>query len=109
MMLGDLLAAARGSAGAFHAWLAASDPGLAARVERAAVLEDDSPAGFARAAVSDFGRFASEEDWATLVSHLREAGADPGSTCLVGMVEWRLRALEDHARHDPQPSRGAHP
>jgi hypothetical protein len=95
-MLGDLLAAARNSAGAFQAWLAASDPELAARVTEAA---GESPAAFVRAAVSDFSRFASEEDWATLISRLRSGGNDPGRVCLVAMVEWRLEALHAHARH----------
>lgn len=108
-MLGDLLAAARDSAGGFGAWLAASDPDLAARVEEAAAREGSSPTGFVRAAVADFGRFASEEDWATLVSHLRGAVADPGSVCLVAMVEWRLEALGAHWRHDPSSSRPPNP
>jgi hypothetical protein len=95
-MLGDLLAAARNSAGAFQAWLAASDPELAARVAKAA---GDSPATFVRTAVSDFNRFASEEDWATLTSWLRGGSDDPGMVCLVAMVEWRLEALYAHARH----------
>ena len=98
-MLGDLLAAARNSAGAFQAWLAASDPELAARVAEAAAHEGDSPAAFVRAAVSDFSRFASEEDWATLTLGLRSGGDDPGTVCLVAMVEWRLEVLYAHARH----------
>jgi hypothetical protein len=98
-MLGDLLAAARDSAGAFQAWLAASDPELATRVTEAAAHEGDSPAAFVRAAVSDFSRFASEEDWATLTSRLRSGGDDPGTVCLVAMVEWRLEAQDTHARH----------
>jgi len=91
MMMGDMLAAARRNAGAFEAWLAASDPGLAGQIGDAAARQGLSPAGFARAAVAEFARFAGEEDWATLVSGLRESG-DPGTHCLLAMVHWRLTA-----------------
>ena len=90
-MLGDLLAAARSSSGGFQAWLKASDPELADRVAAAAAATDLSPTGYVRAAVSEFSRFASEEDWATLTSSLRDS-SDPGTTCLVAMVDWRLTA-----------------
>ena len=81
-MLGDILAAAR----------------LAA----AALAEDATPTAYLRIAVADFGRFASEEDWATLTSRLRDAEA-PGTACLVAMLEWRLARspvipAEGHAR-----------
>lgn len=89
VMLGDLLAAARDSAGNFQAWLKMSDPDLASKVAAAADREQMSPAGFVRAAVADFSRFAAEEDWATLVSSIRDSG-DPGSVCLLAMVHWRL-------------------
>lgn len=90
-MLGDLLAAARASAGAFQSWLEASDPALAEQVAAAAARESLTPAGFVRAAVADFSRLASEEDWATLVSSMRD-NADPGTVCLLAMVHWRLTA-----------------
>jgi hypothetical protein len=90
-MLGDILAAARASAGRLQSWLEASDPDLAAAVAAAAARENLSPAGFVRAAVADFARFAAEEDWATLTSSLRDS-ADPGTICLLAMVHWRLTA-----------------
>ncbi len=90
-MLGDLLASARASAGSFQAWLEITDPELAAAVAGAAAREGLSPTGFVRVAVADFSRLASEEDWATLVSSLRDAG-DPGTVCLLAMVHWRLTA-----------------
>ena len=98
MMLGDLLAAARNSAGGFQAWLIQSDPELAAGVAAAAEREQLSPAGFVRAAVADFSRFASEEDWATLTSSIRDS-QDPGAICLHAMVHWRLtvRGCADHS------------
>jgi hypothetical protein len=98
-MLGDLLAAARESSGQFEAWVAQADPGLAGDLREAARGEGLSPTGFVRAAVADFSRLASEEDWATLISAIRDS-ADPGTTCLLAMVDWRLTApcCGDHAR-----------
>lgn len=90
-MLGDLLAAARDKAGDVEIVLDAAEPKLAADFRAAAVSQEISPALLARSAVSDFARFASEEDWATLVSAMREA-QDPGTACLAAMVHWRLTA-----------------
>lgn len=88
-MLGDLLASARAGSGEFGAWLKASDPQLAAAVEAAAATEGLATTSFVRGAISEFSRFASEEDWATLTSAIKEA-EDPGTACLVAMVHWRL-------------------
>jgi hypothetical protein len=88
-MLGDLLAAARGSAADVERWLAAADPGLAARLRAAAAEDHETPAAYLRITVAEFGRFAGEEDWATLASRLRDS-ADPGTTCLLAMLAWRL-------------------
>ena len=101
VMLGDLLAAARDAAGDFQAWLHGSDPELAQAVASAATREGLTPAGFVRAAVADFSRFAAEEDWATLTSSLRDT-ADPGTICLLAMVHWRLtvRGCAQHEFHD---------
>jgi hypothetical protein len=108
MLLGDLLASARASAGSFQSWLKASDPAFAAQVEVAAETERTSPAGFVRAAVADFSRLASEEDWATLVSSMRD-DADPGTVCLLAMVHWRLtvRSCESHSFRHIHPHPGA--
>ena len=78
MMLGEVLGQARRA-------LAVLDPALRAEIERAG----ESPDVFARRAVSEFERSASEEDWATLVSRLRQS-RDPGADCLAAMVRWRL-------------------
>ena len=108
MMLGDLLGAARNSAGGFQKWLEASNPDVARQVWTAAAAERVTPASYVRAAMSDFARFAEEEDWATLISSLRESG-DPGTVCLLGMVHWRLTAKtcadHDHA-HSHQARSG---
>ena len=90
-MLGDILAAGRSAAGHFQAWLEESDPVLAARVADFAEREGLSPAAYVRAAVADFASLASEEDWATLTSSMRDTD-DPGTTCLLAMVHWRLTA-----------------
>lgn len=108
MMLGDLLAAARRSAPGIGRWLEAAHPALAARLAAAAEAEGVTPAGFVRIAVADFGRFATEDDWTTLISRLRD-DADPGATCLLAMLDWRLAAGEAHAAHaanHPAPAEG---
>jgi hypothetical protein len=89
MMLGDLLAAAGRSAAEFERGLAAVEPELARRLDAAAAADGEAAAGYLRVAVADFGRFASEEDWATLTSRLRDSAA-PGTACLRAMLEWRL-------------------
>src|SRR3546814_15012390 len=89
MMLGDMLAAARKSAGRFQAWLEGSNPALAAQVVERAAIQGLSPAAYVRVAVADFASLASEEDWATLISRVRDSG-DPGTVCLPALVPWRL-------------------
>ena len=104
-MLGDVLAAARRSAGPFRAWMEASDPDLMARVAAQAADEGVSAEGLVRVAVAAYTRYAGEEDWATLSSGLR-TNSDPGTACLLTMVRWYLRAsaasaVEDGGRHHP--------
>ena len=96
-MLGDLLAAARDGAGRFEAWLDAADPERAKAVRTAAMAAGATPTSFIRMAVADFSRLADEEDWATLTSSMRNS-EDPGSMCLLAMVDWRLTAptCSDH-------------
>ena len=107
-MLGDMLAAARSSAPGFLAWLRASDPGLAAKVDEAAARSGVSPVSYVRAAVADFSHFAAEEDWATLTSSLRDSD-DPGTVCLLAMVHWRLTAKSCDAHSHRHQAAGAHP
>lgn len=89
VMLGDLLADARRSAGSIRDWLAGADDPLAAELESAAEGERLSVGAFARLAVADFARHADEEAWATLASRIRGA-ADPGRECLRTMLRWRM-------------------
>ena len=103
-MLGDLLAAARDGAGNFQPWLKLAKPELAAAVEAAAGAAAITPTSYVRAAIADFARFASEEDWATLTSTLKRSD-DPGTACLVAMVDWRLtaKACANHShQHHPE-------
>jgi hypothetical protein len=106
-MLGDMLAAARDSSAAFQAWLERSDPGLADEMKRAAAAQGLTTTAYVRTAIADFNRFASEEDWATLTSSLRNTD-DPGTTCLLAMVHWRLtvRGCSEHSRADPALAEG---
>lgn len=90
-MLGDLLALARRSSSSFGDWLERTDPELAAEVKRTAERQGLTLTGYVRGAIADFDRFASEEDWASLTSGLRNTG-DPGTTCLLAMLHWRLTA-----------------
>ena len=98
-MLGDMLAAARSSSSGFQAWLERSDPALATDMKKAAAAHGLTPTGYVRTAIADFNRFASEEDWATLTSSLRDSD-DPGTVCLLAMVHWRLtvRGCREHSR-----------
>lgn len=91
VMLGDLLASAKNSSSRFHDWLEQSDSALAERIAEAASAGGLTPTQFVRGAISDFNRFAAEEDWATLTSSLRNTD-DPGTVCLLAMVHWRLTA-----------------
>lgn len=100
-MLGDILAAARSSSGRFQAWLEKSDPELGEAVKRAATAQGLTATGYVRSAIADFNRFAAEEDWATLTSSLRNSD-DPGTTCLLAMVHWRLTA-RSCPEHSPVP------
>lgn len=97
-MLGDLLASARQESGNFHAWLRSADPELGDRVAVAAAEQSLTPTGYVRLAMADFARLASEEDWATLISTVKQA-EDPGMACLGAMLDWRLtaRACQKHS------------
>ena len=105
--LGDVLGAARRSASGFEVWLQDSDPALASRVADASLRTGMSFTQYVRAALADFARFASEEDWATLMSSLRDSD-DPGTLCLLAMVDWRLtvRGCESHSFHHAHQHRG---
>jgi hypothetical protein len=98
-ILGDILGAARNASAGFQDWLERSDPEVAGAVKQAAVAHGITPTGYVRMAIADFNRFASEEDWATLTSSLKNTD-DPGTTCLVAMAHWRLN-VPGCSEHSP--------
>lgn len=103
MLLGDLLAAARHSATTFQAMLEAEDPELAQVIADVSAMEGLSLGTFVRVAIADFDRFATQEDWQALTSHLRN-NHDPGMVCLIRMVRWRL-AMTGHSPAEPAAHR----
>jgi hypothetical protein len=92
-MLGDILSSAHRCAVDVERWLQVADHELFTRIAEAAAAEGVSLGSFVRMAVADFGQFATEEDWTTLIGRLRDSGA-PGATCLIAMLKWRLAATE---------------
>jgi len=94
MMLGDVLAAASRSGEGMETWLQPADPLLWSALNAAAEAERVDPAGFARASIAAFSERASEEDWAMLISRMRDDD-DPGRACLLTMMRWRLRAPQN--------------
>lgn len=107
LMLGDVLAAARDNAAGFDAWLAAADPERADEVRQAAVASGLSATAFVRMSIADFSGYATEEDWATLISSMRECD-DPGTTCLLAMVNWRLSVPACSGHQSPANERTSH-
>lgn len=100
MMLGDVLAAARDSGADIASWLKPADPDLWDRVQREAAAQGREPGDLAREAVAAFSERAGEEDWAMLVSRLRDAD-DPGRSLLLTMMRWRLNAMDAAAAAPP--------
>ncbi|HLW26606.1 MAG TPA: hypothetical protein VKY54_02660 [Kiloniellales bacterium] len=103
--LGDILASARRSTAGFRHWLEEADPDLAEQLRATLGTDADRPhaadaaiCSFARLAVADFARHASEEEWAQLTRVIRDH-EDPGAACLATMVRWRLAAAtcSDHS------------
>lgn len=105
-MLGDLLAGARKASGRLDHLLQSSNPELAEQLIAAARLENMTTSSYARMAIADFSHRGSEEDWATLISTLRDSD-DPGTDCLVAMVHWRLTVprCDRHAPVLPEAER----
>lgn len=98
MMLGEVLTAARKSGAGMEDWLAPAEPEIWATLGEAAEAEGMDHAAYARMAVADFSNRAPEEDWATLMSRMRDA-QDPGQTCLLCMITWRLSNGDGRCAH----------
>lgn len=92
-MLGDILGQARRQAASIEAWLEEHDGSLLARTRSAADAEGTSIAAFIQASFAQYDQFASEEDWGTLISKLRD-GESPGTTCLLAILDWRFKKLD---------------
>jgi hypothetical protein len=88
LTLGELLSGARQRSGQFATWLQQADPGLSERLA-AALAPGESATARVRAALADFAADATESDWATLISALRDS-QDPGLEALRRML---LRSL----------------
>src|SRR3546814_20193327 len=91
MRRGEMLAAARKSAGRFQAWLEGSNPDLSAQVVERAAIQGLSPAAYVRVALADFASLASAEDWDTLLSRVRDSGG-PGTE--IRRAERRVRMCQ---------------
>jgi len=89
VLLGDLLSFSRRSSGDIEAWLTNADPDLIVQIGGEAAQRHESVSQFVRIAVADFMAEASEEDWASLMSAVRDA-ADPGAACLARMTAFRI-------------------
>lgn len=85
--LGQLLAAASDPQ-SLARWLGDS-PGLARLVDDARGDAGVAPALVVRRAVAGFSGVASEEDWAQLMTRIRQAD-DPGRACLEAMLAWQV-------------------
>jgi hypothetical protein len=106
IMLGDVLATARRSANGVERWLLADHPALHARISEAAAREGTSIGSFARMAVADYEKWADAEDWAALTSRLR-ACDNPGTACLLAMLEWRIAKSSESSAAPKRGSRNA--
>ena len=91
LMLGDILALARKSAGELQR-IGLPDE-LIERAVSAAEREQLSPQSFVRAAVGEFSRNAHPDEWTQLMTRLRDSD-DPGAACLQAMIERRLARIE---------------
>ena len=99
MMLGEVLTAARKSGDGIKDWLAPAEPEIWAALGKAAEAEGIDHAAYARIAVADFSNGAPEEDWATMMSRIRDA-EDPGQACLLSMITWRLANANKKCGHN---------
>lgn len=102
MTLGEILGDARRAARTIGPALAAADPDLARAAAGASAAAGEPLHVFARVAVADFARSATEDDWTALM-RVAQDGEDPGTGCLAQMVRWRL-AREATASGAPPPA-----
>ena len=99
MTLGEVLTAARKSGNGMKDWLASAEPEIWAALGKAAEAEGIDHAAYTQLAVVDFSNNAPEEDWATMMSRIRNA-QDPGQACLLSMITWRLANVNKKCDHN---------
>ncbi len=93
MQLGDIIRSFSDDAATSEALLACSDIVLFARVGDAASRYGESVGEYASGAVRRFAYLAGSEDWLGLMNVVERTG-DPGTDCLVYMVNWSLKKDE---------------
>ena len=90
MQLGDIIRSFSEDAAASEALLGCSDIVLFARVGDAANRYEETVGEYASGAVRRFANLAESEDWLGLMNVV-ERTDDPGTGCLVYMVNWSLK------------------
>ena len=98
MQLGDIIRNFSEEVGVDEALLACGDLALMARVGEAAGRFDETVGEYSSSAVRRFANLASSEDWLALMNAI-ERTDDPGSCCLVHMLNWSLK--QDDAADAP--------
>ncbi len=97
MLLGTLLRQLQDERIAQDLLFALGDVTLAARVEKAGVLVDETVGEYAAGACARFSDGADDEAWLALMTAI-EKSSDPAATCLRTMLEWSMaRDAEDEA------------
>ena len=95
MQLGDIIRSFSEDATASEALLGCNDIVLFARVDEAARRYEETVGEYASGAVRRFANLAESEDWLGLMNVVESTG-DPGTGCLVYMVNWSLKKDETH-------------
>lgn len=90
MQLGHIIRSLSNEAEAGEILMLCNDLVLVTRVAQAADLFDERIDEYAAGAVRRFANLAGNEDWLGLMNVLERA-TDPGTGCLVFMVDWSLR------------------
>ena len=98
MQLGDIIRSFSEYAAASEALLACNDIVLSARVGEAANRYEETVGEYASGAVRRFANLVDSEDWRGLMNVV-ERTDDPGTGCLVYMVNWSLK--KDEALEPP--------
>ena len=98
MQLGDIIRSFSEYAAASEALLACNDIVLSARVGEAANRYEETVGEYASGAVRRFANLVDSEDWLGLMNVV-ERTDDPGTGCLVYMVNWSLK--KDEALEPP--------